>query len=159
MNLILPLSITLAIETGIYMILKHKNLKLFIVVSILNLILNPLMNVGLSYIEEKLIYYLVLSAAEIATILIESLVVYLFIKEKYLKVLLYAAIANISSFLIGFVLTFTPIYQTRITIIVIVVLFLSVYLFIYIVTLLAFIRNYRNRDDNRRRNEENSQDN
>ena len=156
MNLILPLSITLAIETGIYMILKHKNLKLFIVVSILNLILNPLMNVGLSYIEEKLIYYLVLSAAEIATILIESLVVYLFIKEKYLKVLLYAAIANIASFLIGFVLTFTPIYQTRITIIVIAALFLSVYLFTYIVTLFAFIRNYRNRDDNCRRNEKNS---
>ena len=156
MNLILPLSITLAIETGIYMILKHKNLKLFIVVSILNLILNPLMNVGLSYIEEKLIYYLVLSAAEIATILIESLVVHLFIKEKYYKVLLYAAIANMTSLLIGFVLTFTPIYQTRITAIVIAALFLSVYLFTYIVTLLAFIRNYRNRDDNRRRDEEDS---
>lgn len=159
MNLILPLSITLAIETGIYMILKHKNLKLFFVVSILNLILNPLMNVGLSYIEEKLIYYLVLSASEIATTLIESLVVYLFIKEKYLKVLLYAAIANITSFLIGFVLTFTPIYQTRITIIVIVVLLLSVYLFTYIVTLLAFMRNYRNRDDDCWRNKENSEEN
>lgn len=155
MNIILPLSITLAIETRIYTILRHKNLKLFIVVSALNLILNPAMNVGLSYIEDKLIYYLVLSAAEIATIFIESLIVYLFIKEKYLKVLLYAAIANLVSFLIGFVLTFTPIYQTRITVIVITTLFLSVYLFTYIVTLLAFIRNYRNRDDDRRRNKEN----
>ena len=158
MNLILPLSITLAIETGIYMILKHKNLKLFIVVSILNLILNPLMNVGLSYIEDKLIYYLVLGAAEIVAILIESLIVYIIIKEKYLKVLLYAAIANIASFLIGFVLTFTSIYQTRITIIVVAVLFLSIYLFTYIVTLLAFMRNYRNRDDDRRRNKDNSKE-
>ena len=140
------------------MILKHKNLKLFIVVSILNLILNPLMNVGLSYIEDKLIYYLVLGAAEIVAILIESLIVYIIIKEKYLKVLLYAAIANIASFLIGFVLTFTSIYQTRITIIVVAVLFLSIYLFTYIVTLLAFMRNYRNRDDDRRRNKDNSKE-
>ena len=143
MNFILPLSITLAIETGIYMILKHKNLKLFIVVSILNLILNPLMNVELSYIEEKLIYYLVLSAAEIATILIESLVVYLFIKEKYLKVLLYSLIANAASFLVGFILSFTPIYETVKTVYIVTVTFVVIYFLLYLFILISFISNYK----------------
>ena len=43
LSLIFPLAVTLVIETGVYMILKHRDLKLFLVVSMMNLILNPTM--------------------------------------------------------------------------------------------------------------------
>ena len=142
MNIILPLSITLAFETGIYMILKHRDIKLFIVVSLLNLILNPVMNLTLASIDNKVIYTIVLYSSEIATILIESLVIYLVCKFKFLKVLLFALIANATSFIIG-VLVF-PLYQTKIAAIIVSSLFFAVYLFTFAFLLFVLVRNHNN---------------
>lgn len=150
MNIILPLSITLAFETGIYMILKHRDIKLFIVVSLLNLILNPVMNLTLASIDNKVIYTIVLYSSEIATILIESLVIYLVCKFKFLKVLLFALIANATSFIIG-VLVF-PLYQTKIAAIIVSSLFFAVYLFTFAFLLFVLVRNHNNSNSNRRNN-------
>ena len=152
MNIILPLSITLAFETGIYMILKHRNIKLFIVVSLLNLFLNPVMNLSLSSIENDAVYAIVLWASEIATILIEALIICLICKLKFTKVLLFSLIANATSFIIG-VLIF-PLYETKIAAIVVSSLFFLVYLFTFAFLSFVVIHNYHNRNCNRRNNKE-----
>ena len=157
MNIILPLVMTLCLETGIYMILKHKDLKLFIVVSVMNLVLNPLMNIGLLQISDRTLYWVVLSIAEIATTFIESVVVYFFLKEKYLKVLLFAGIANALSFVVGLIFSFTPIYETKIAIIIVSSLFVVVYLVSYIITLSSSMSHYRDRNDDSSRDEKQGQ--
>ena len=124
------------------MILKHRNMKLFIVVSLLNLLLNPAMNIGLSYINDKTIYWIVLSISEVTTTLIESLVIYLVMRFKYLRVLLFAFIANATSFVIGLSLSF--LYQTKIAAIIVSSLLFGVYLFTYGFILLTMLINKRN---------------
>ena len=141
-NILFPLSITLAIETGIYMIIKHRDMKLFIVVSLLNLVLNPTMNIVLTYvIRDKFYYYLFLTTFEIATIVIESLIIWHFIKVKYLKALVFAIIANAASFGVGYCLQFA--FQTKITIIVLTSLFFAIYLVTYLVVFFSFCKQQR----------------
>lgn len=148
MNIVLPLAITLALETGVYMILKHRDLKLFIVVSIMNLILNLSMNIGLYFIKDEMTYWLILSISEVSTVLIESLIVYFFMRIKYLKVLLFAFLANLTSFLVG--LLITPIYQTKIAAIVVCSLFFVIYLITFAFVFSSFMFHhidYDNRSD------------
>ena len=140
-NILFPLSITLMIETGIYMIIKHRDMKLFIVVSLLNLVLNPLMNVLLSWCIKEEYYWLFLSVFEIFTTLIESLVIWLFIKNKYLRILLFAILANSVSFGVGVALSFA--FQTKITIIVLTSLFFAIYLVTYLVVFFSFCKQQR----------------
>ena len=140
-NILFPLSITLMIETGIYMIIKHRDMKLFIVVSLLNLVLNPLMNVLLSWCIKEEYYWLFLSVFEIFTTLIESLVIWLFIKNKYLRILLFAILANSVSFGVGVALSF--VFQTKITIIVLTSLFFAIYLVTYLVVFFSFCKQQR----------------
>lgn len=143
MEILLSLAITLAAETGTYIIFRHKSLKLFFVVSLLNLIFNPLMNIWLRYAQYKGTYYFVLVLAEVATILIESVFIYPFIKEKYLKVLLYSLIANFASFIIGFIFSFTSIYETLMTICIVTGVFVAIYFLLYLFILASFISNYK----------------
>lgn len=143
MEFLLSLAVTLAAETGTYIIFRHKSLKLFFVVSLLNLILNPLMNIWLRYAQYRETYYFVLALAEVATILIESVFIYPFIKEKYLKVLLYSLIANFVSFIIGFIFSFTSIYETVMTIYIVTGVFVAIYFLLYLFILLSFISNYK----------------
>ena len=154
MRILLPLFITRAVETAIYMFLKPKDLKLFIVVSVMNLFLNMGMNIGLSFIDKQDLYWIVLSSSEVATILIESVIVFLFIKEKYPKVLLFSCIANAASFLIGFLLSLTPIYQTKIAAILVCLLFVVIYLVIYFLVLSMAALRYRNRNNDSGRDEQ-----
>ena len=127
MNILFPLAITLSIETGIYMILKHKDMRLFIVVSVLNLLLNLGMNFYLSNVSDEFYYWLFLSIYEVLTVIVETLVIFAIFRFKFWKVLLISFIANASSFGIGMALI--PLYETKITIIVICSLFFFVYLF------------------------------
>ena len=143
MEFLLSLAVTLAAETGTYIIFRHKSLKLFFVVSLLNLILNPLMNIWLLYVKYRETYYFVLVLAEVATILIESVFIYPFIKEKYLKVLLYSLIANFASFIIGFIFSFTSIYETVMTIYIVTGVFVAIYFLLYLFILVSFISNYK----------------
>ena len=141
--ILFPLAITLLIETGIYMILKHKDLKLFLVVSIMNLLLNPLMNIALIYLgKDAISYWVTLSVSEVLTILIESLIVLIFMKFKYHKILLFAFIANLVSFLIG--LAVDPIYDHRIVLMIVTIMCILGYLAIYTVVFISFIRENQN---------------
>ena len=57
LSILFSLAITLSIETGIYMILKHRDLKLLLVVSLMNLALNPTMNILLIYVIKGEVAY------------------------------------------------------------------------------------------------------
>lgn len=141
--IIVPLLLTLFIETGLYMILKHRDLKLFLIVGIMNLLLNPTMNLLLWFFgDTQLNYWLILIVGEVLTTLIESLIVYLFMKFKYLKILLFAFIANVSSFLIG--LAIEPIYDNKVVLLITSILCLLGYLISYAVVFVAFIRKNQN---------------
>ena len=140
--ILFPLVITLSIETGVYMILKHRDMKLFVVVSLMNVVLNISMNIVLTKcIRGEFYYYLFLVIFEIATTMIESLIVWFFMKFKYLKTLLFAAIANAASLAVGLSLSFA--YDTKITIIVLTSLFFAIYLATYIVVLVSFCKQLR----------------
>ena len=146
MQIVFPLFVTLAIETGIYILFRQRSLKLFIFVSILNVILNVSMNIGLSFVNDNKLYWIILSCSEIATTLIEGFALSLIMKEKIKKMLLLSFIANAASFLVGLIFFFTPIYQTRITIIIVTIVFGLIYLFNYFIVFTMFVRHYREKD-------------
>ena len=148
MNILLPLSITLAIETGIYMILKHKDLKLFIVVSLMNLILNPSMNIGLHFIKDDATYWILLAIFEVLTIAIESVVLKLFMKFHYLSCLVFSIHANVISFAVGMLLL--PVYEMKITPIILSVIFLLIYLVTFGVVLFSTVRSHAKGNDDTR---------
>ena len=136
---IFPLITTLVLETGIYMILKHRDLKLFFVVSIMNLLLNPTMNfILIIFGKDHLSYWLILSIGEVLTTLIESLIIYLFMKFKYLKILLFAVIANAASFVAGLLLD--PIYDYNVVLIIVMVVFSLGYLATYFVVFWSYLK-------------------
>ena len=136
--ILFPLSLTLLIETVIYMFLKWGDIKLFLVVSISNLVLNTTMNFILLSITDLNIYNIVLISYEIGTTLIEALIIFLFMRFKFWKTLLFAVLANGASFLMGFLLK--DVYQTRTTIIVLTIIFFVLFLAFEIVTIFIHSR-------------------
>ena len=165
MQIILALAITLALETGIYMILKHRSMKLFIVVSILNIVLNLSMNIGLmfTYSNNIKMYWVILSICEIATVFIESFFIFIFMKIKYWRVLLFALIANAVSFSFGLTLHFIYIYEKAA--IILSAFFFSIYLFTYGFILFTTIKRHyqidqsNNQTDEQNESSDNSNDN
>ena len=142
LSIIFPLAVTLVIETGLYMILKHRDLKLFLVVGIMNIVLNSTMNIILLLRgDTQFKYWLILIIGEVSTTLIESLIVYLFMRFKYLKILLFAVIANLGSFLVG--LALEPLFGNKTLLIVTTVVFLLIYIAIYLVVLISFFKKNR----------------
>ena len=140
--ILFPLVTTLVLETGIYMILKHRDLKLFLVVSIMNLLLNPTMNIILTFFGDTATkYWLILGIGEVLTTLIESLIVFVFFNFKYFKVLIFAVIANAVSFLVG--LALDPVYDHVAILTVLFTLFILGYLATYLVVFLDFIKKNR----------------
>ena len=138
--ILFPLSLTLLIETVIYMFLKWGDLKLFIVVSLANIVLNPVMNFILFSITDAKVYYVFLFSYEIGTTLLEALIIFLFTRIKFPKVLLFAIVANLASYLMGF--AFKGIYQTKVTIIV-----ATIVLFVLYLAFEAFTIIYHSRND------------
>ena len=142
LSIIFPLAVTLVIETGLYMILKHRDLKLFLVVGVMNLVLNTTMNIVLLLCgDTQLKYWLILIIGEVSTTFIESLIVYLFMRFKYLKILLFAVIANLGSFLVG--LALEPLFGNKTLLIIVTVVFLLIYIAIYLVVLITFFKKNR----------------
>jgi len=138
--ILFPLSLTLLIETVIYMFLKWGDIKLFLVVSIANLVLNTTMNFILLSISDINTYNIVLFSYEIGTTLVEALIIFLFMRFKFWKILLFAVLANGASFLMGFLLK--DVYQTRTTIIVLTIIFFVLFIAFEIMTI--FIHSRRN---------------
>lgn len=142
LSIIFPLAVTLVIETGLYMILKHRDLKLFLVVGVMNLVLNTTMNIVLLLCgDTQLKYWLILIIGEVSTTFIESLIVYLFMRFKYLKILLFAVIANLGSFLVG--LALEPLFGNKTLLIIATIIFLTCYIAIYLVVLISFFKKNR----------------
>ena len=136
--ILFPLSLTLLIETVIYMFLKWGDIKLFLIVAISNLVLNTTMNFILLSIENVNTYYIVLVSYEIGTTLLEALIIFLFMRFKFWKTLLFAVLANGASFLMGFLLK--DVYQTRTTIIVLTIIFFVLFIAFEIVTIFIHSR-------------------
>ena len=142
LSIIFPLAVTLVIETGLYMILKHRDLKLFLVVGVMNLVLNTTMNIVLLLCgDTQLKYWLILIIGEVSTTFIESLIVYLFMRFKYLKILLFAVIANLGSLLVG--LALEPLFGNKTFLIIATIIFLTCYIAIYLVVLISFFKKNR----------------
>ena len=125
MEIILALAITLAIEVNLYMILDYKNLKLFIVVSIINIITNSSMNLILLTTRNDFYYYLILSIFEVSVVFLEALVVTIILKYKYTSSLLFSLIVNVSSFLMG--LLINQIVKTNTAVIIAIIVFMVIY--------------------------------
>ena len=125
MEIILALAITLAIEVNLYMILDYKNLKLFIVVSIINITTNSSMNLILLTTRNDFYYYLILSIFEVSVVFLEALVVTIILKYKYTSSLLFSLIANVSSFLMG--LLINQIVKTNTAVIIAIIVFMVIY--------------------------------
>ena len=134
--ILFPLSLTLLIETIIYMFLKWGDIKLFVVASVANIVLNTTMNLILLSITDATAYYIVLISYEIGTTLVEALIITLFMRFKFWKTLLFAVLANGVSYLVGLLLQ--PVYQTRTTIIVLTIVFLALYLAFEVVTIIFY---------------------
>ena len=127
MSIVIALMITLAIEVNIFIFLKRDNIFLWLVASIMNVILNVGMNVLLYFMPTTFWYWFTLSVYEIATLIIEGLIIFLIFKYKFFKCLLVSLIANIASFLVGLIINqFTLNLWLQITLI-------SVFMILYFV--------------------------
>lgn len=127
MSIVIALMITLAIEVNIFIFLKRDNIFLWLVASIMNVILNVGMNVLLYFMPTTFWYWFTLSIYEIATLIIEGLIVFLIFKYKFFKCLLVSLIANVASFLVGLLINqFTLNLWLQITLI-------SVFMIFYLV--------------------------
>ena len=132
LSILLSLAMTICIETYIYLLLKWRDLKLLAIVTLMNLILNTSMNIILIYCgNNQFTYWLILSIYEVSTIFIESLIIYLFMRFKYFKILLIALAANISSFLVG--LALSPLFEYQIAAIILTIVFFLGYLAVYFI--------------------------
>ena len=144
MEIILALAITLAIEVNLYMILDYKNLKLFVVVSIINIITNSSMNLILLSTRSDFYYYLILSIFEVSVVFLEALVVTLILKYKYTSSLLFSFIANTSSFLVG--LLINQIVKTNTAMIIAIIIFMVIYFTGFIVFTTISAKEYEKRE-------------
>ena len=144
MEIILALAITLAIEVNLYMILDYKNLKLFVVVSIVNIITNSSMNLILLTTRSDFYYYLILSIFEVSVVFLEALVVTLILKYKYTSSLLFSFIANTSSFLVG--LLINQIVKTNTAMIIAIIIFMVIYFTGFIVFTTISAKEYEKRE-------------
>ena len=120
------------------MFLKWGDLKLFIVVSIANIVLNTTMNLILFSIRDATVYYIFLFSYEIGTTLLEALLIFLLMRFKFPKILLFAIAANLASYLMGFV--FKGIYQTKVTIIVVTLVLFALYIGFEIFTIIYHLK-------------------
>ena len=102
-----PLALTLFLETIVYFFLKPFNYRLISVTIILNIILNISLNLVLYTYFPTLprhLYGPYLVILELVIFMIETVVVYVVIKEKLLKTALFALLANGLSVSVGLLL-------------------------------------------------------
>lgn len=130
MNILFPLSITLLFETSIYMILNYRSLKLFFVASLMNIILNVSMNLLLSITRIPDEYYVVVAVYEVCTLFAESIILWITMRIKYWKTLLFSFLANSTSFWVGLVFT-AYVYPHKTAAIIVCSVFFGLYLLLF----------------------------
>lgn len=99
--IIFALFLTLAVELTIYGFADRFNLKSFLMMLGVNIVLNLTMNFILLSIKNYQTYLTVLIIAEILVFIIESITFYLFSKKKLWFAILIAFTANITSLALG----------------------------------------------------------
>ena len=138
-EILFPLSITLAVEVPIVLLLKWRDLKLFITASVINLITNPLMNFIILKMGGTFTYYaLFVACYEIGTVFVEALVVFLLCKTKFPMTLLFVFFANLLSFVVG--LMFDFVYQSETKLLLFTLIFFALYMVTEILTLIHNIK-------------------
>ena len=111
----------------------------------MNFVLNPFMNAILSHWGTgRLVYWIIIAVGEVSTVFIESLIVYLFMRFKYFKILLFAFLANLLSFLVGLAINYSSASQTTLTILTI--LFTIGYFGSYVFVLVSYIKQNSNKE-------------
>ena len=110
LNVLFALSITLMIEPIIVSSMKKFDMKLFITSFGLNVILNATMNCLLIALNQDH-YYVYLAIFEFATVIIETLMIFMINKTDLQKTLLFVLLANLASFLVGYILNKVAIYR------------------------------------------------
>lgn len=104
MYFIFPLALTLFIEIPIYFWLKPFSRNALFTFMAMNIILNPLMNVGLYFWGRLNNYNTLLFLFEVAVILLETLIIFIFIKPKLITAFLFSFLANFCSLFVGLAL-------------------------------------------------------
>lgn len=130
LDLLFALSITLMIEPIIISSMRKFDLKLFITSLGLNIVLNTTMNFLLIILNQDH-YYVYLAIFEFATVIIETLMIFMINKTDLQRTLLMTLLANLASFLVGFILNKVAIYKN-------VELILTIIFFVITCGLLAF---------------------
>ena len=130
LNVLFALSITLMIEPIIVSSMKKFNMKLFITSLGLNIVLNTAMNCLLIALNQDH-YYVYLAIFEFATVIIETLMIFMINKTDLQKTLLFVLLANLASFLVGYILNKVAVYRN-------VELILTIVFFVIATCLLAF---------------------
>lgn len=95
---IYALIITLVVEEVILLILREKNIKVFILCFFLNILTNPMMNLGLGLVSNY--YYLWLGLAEVIVFIIEALIYYLLTND-FKRSIVISLACNLGSLIIG----------------------------------------------------------
>ena len=104
---VLPVLLTIVVEEVCLLLLKEKKKKVYLACFLMNIVLNPIMNLTL-ITSTKLQYYFpnygtILIILEIFVIAVEA-IIYIFLIKDIKKGIYYSLILNISSFALGFVL-------------------------------------------------------
>lgn len=121
------------------MFLNHHSIKLFLIASIMNVLLNVTMNLILSLPLPLEAYFGILVIYEIGTIFAEAVIIWKTMGIKFFKTLLYSLIANSASFLIG-VLVGERLRAKETEMMIVSIILYSLYLLLFAFVLLSFIR-------------------
>ncbi len=130
MNILFPLSITLLFETSIYIILNRRSVKLFLIASIMNILLNVSMNLILSITRTPDEFFVVVAVYEVCTLFAESIILWITMRIKYWKTLLFSLLANATSFGVGLILN-TYVYPHKTAAIIVCSVFFVLYLLLF----------------------------
>lgn len=130
MNILFPLSITLLFETSTYIILNHRSVKLFLIASIMNILLNVSMNLILSITRTPDEFFVVVAVYEVCTVFAESIILWITMRIKYWKTFVFSLLANATSFGVGLILN-TYVYPHKTAAIIVCSVFFALYLLLF----------------------------
>lgn len=147
MHILFPLSITLLFETAFYIALNRRSIKLFLIASIMNVILNVTMNFLLSLQMSLDAYFTILIIYEICTVFAESIIIWITMRFKYWKTLLFSFCANFTSFCLGWIL-YDHLSPHQTAMIIVCSVFFALYFLLFLFVLLGFMKRPINKDNN-----------
>ena len=137
MYIALALSITLMVELLVITNFYFKDIRTFLIMSLANMILNVSMNVLSHFMPNLLGYYIFLISFEIATFIIEALILIFICKKKKVIAFLASFIANAASLGVGLLIYY--INPDTKTTIVLIVIFAIIYSLALLVNLFFYL--------------------